>query len=217
VLQLYGIYEWVQYFGGFNYLQSFPSARAEFSDTLLSQRGELPAGDPLRNYAASGTQLTLGANVQFKVGPVVARSQFRLVRPDYALREGDRVFYDIFYDVLAPNGGWFYTNDADLAWMPGRSGLVVGLRWTVTHALYDARHFAADETRENLNGPMHRVGPVLAYSFFSEDGARFNSPTIVLMANWWLAHRYRAGQEVSSLMPLLALGFTFNGDLLPVK
>ncbi|XXF76191.1 hypothetical protein P2318_24450 [Myxococcaceae bacterium GXIMD 01537] len=217
VLQLYGIYEWQRYFGGFNYLQSFPSARGEFSDEILSQRGELPEGDRLRNYATGGTQLTLGANLQFKVGPVVARSQFRLVRPDLDLREGDRVFYDIYYDVMAPNRGWLFTNDADIAYMPGRSGLVVGLRWTVTQAMYGDEHYEVGEARENLNGPMHRVGPVLAYTFHNEDGRAFNSPTVLLMANWWLQHRYRTGQQVSAAMPLLAVGMSFNGDLLPVK
>lgn len=217
VLQLYGIYEWQGYFGGFNYLQSFPSPRGEFSDEILSQRGELPVGEPLRNYATSGTQLTLGANLQFKFGPVVARSQFRLVRPNLELREGDRVFYDIYYDVMAPNGGWLFTNDADLAYMPGRTGLVVALRWTVTQALYGTEHYAPGEAQEDLNGPMHRVGPVLAYTFANEDGRRFNSPTVLVMANWWVAHRYRTGQQGSALMPLLAVGMSFTGDLLPVK
>lgn len=218
VLQLYGIYEWVQYFGGFNFLQSFPSARSEFSDTVLAQRAQLPEGEPLRNYATSGTQLTLGANLQLKVGPVVARSLLRVVRPDYQLRQGDRVFYDIFYDVLAPDGGWFFTNDADLLYQSdSRSGLTVGARWTVTHAFYGPEHFAPGEPLEDLNGPMHRVGPMLAYTLFSEDGASFNSPTVTLLAQWWLSHRYRTGQDVSALMPLLAVGFSFNGDLLPVR
>ena len=216
VLGFYAIFEQVFYFGGLNFLQSFPSARSEFGDALLEQRGELPPGSALRNYSTSGNQLTLGANLQLKVGPLVGRSQLRVVRPDYELREGDRVFYDIFYDVLAPDRGWFYTNDADLLYQT-ELGLTFGLRWTVTHAFYGPEHFEPGEPQENLNGPMHRLGPILAYTFFQKDGAIFNSPTVLLMANWWLSHRYRTGQEVSRAMPMIAAGVAFTGDLLPVK
>lgn len=215
LLQLSAVWERVQYFGGFNVLQSFPSARNEFGDALLAARSSLPASDPERPYAAGGTQLTLGANLQLKVGPVVARSQAKLVRPDFALRAGDRVLYDILYDVLAPNRGWFLTNDADVLYALGER-LMVGVRWTATHAFYGPEHFAAGEPQQDLNGPMHRLGPVVAYTFFSEDGARFNNPTLFAAANWWLTHRYRAGQEVSALVPMLALGLSFNGDLLPL-
>jgi hypothetical protein len=216
ILQLYGIYEWVQYFGTFNFLQSFPSARSEFGDALLAERGALPAGDPARNYVTNGTQLILGANLQLKLGPIVARTQARLLRPDFKLREGDPVFYDNLYDVLAPNRGWFLTNDADVLYAPGSAGWVVGLRWTVTRPFYTAEHFAPGEAQENLNG-MHRVGPLLAYTFFTRDGAAFNSPTLLLLAQWWVSHRYRQGQQVSALLPMIAVGLTFTGDLLPVK
>jgi len=216
LLQLYAIYEWVQYFGTFNFLQSFPSARSEFGDVQLAERGALPAGDPARNYATSGTQLLLGANLQLKVGPWVARNQLRLARPDFKLREGDRVLYDIFYDVLAPNRGWFLTNDADVLYAPGSAGFLVGLRWTVTQPFYGPEHFDPGEPRENLNG-MQRVGPVLAYTFFNRDGAAFNSPTVLVAAQWWVSHRYRQGQQVSALLPLFVAAVSFNGDLLPVK
>jgi hypothetical protein len=216
LLQLWGIWERVQYFGGFNFLQSFQSARSEFGDALLAERAQLPPGNPERNYATGGSQLTLGANFQLKVGPVVGRSQMRLVRPDLVLRDGDRVFYDIVYDVLAPNRGWFLTNDADLLFQGG-GPLTVGLRWTVTQAFYGPEHFGPGEAREDLNGPMHRAGPVLAYTFFQQDGAAFNSPTLLVTANWWLRHRYRSGQQVSAWMPMVAAGLSFTGDLLPVK
>ncbi|WP_375768020.1 hypothetical protein NR798_41095 [Archangium gephyra] len=213
ILQLWGMYEFVANFGTFRQLQSFPSARSDFSDTELYARDELPAGDARRPYANTGTQLTLGATLQFKVGPVVARSLFRLVRPDMSLREGDRVFYDIYYDVLAPNRGWYFVNDADLLYQTGR-GLTVGLRWASSHAFYGPEHFAPGEPQENLN-TTHRLGPVVAYTFAEREGARFNSPTVLLMVNWWLTHRYRTGADSSAFFPYLALGFSFSGDLLP--
>lgn len=216
VLQLYGVWERVQYFGGFSTLQSFPSARSDFSDARMAERGALPAGSPLRHYAAPGSQLTLGANVQLKVGPVVARSQARLARADFALREGDRVFYDVFADVLAPNRGWWAANDADLLYQGG-GPLTVGLRWTVLHSFYGQEHYAAGEPQEDLNGPVHRAGPLLAYAFFSRDGAAFNNLTVFLTANWWLQHRFRSGQQSSAWMPMVAAGLSFTGDLLPVR
>ena len=145
---------------------------------------------------------------------MVARSLFRLVRPDMSLREGDRVFYDIYYDVLAPNRGWYFVNDADVLYQTGR-GLSVGLRWASSHAFYAPGHFSPGEPQENLN-TTHRLGPVVAYTFAEQDGARFNSPTVLLIVNWWLAHRYRTGADSSAFFPYLALGFSFSGDLLPV-
>jgi hypothetical protein len=214
MLQLWGMYEFVGNFGTFRQFQSFPSPRSNFSDTELNVRDELPAGDARRPYANSGTQLTLGATLQLKLGPVVARSLFRLVRPDMSLREGDRVFYDIYYDVLAPNRGWYFVNDADVLYQTGR-GLTVGLRWASSHPFYAPSHFPSGESQENLN-TTHRLGPVVAYTFAERDGARFNSPTVLLIVNWWLAHRYRTGADSSALFPYLALGFSFSGDLLPV-
>ncbi|HEX5753290.1 MAG TPA: hypothetical protein VFZ09_44230 [Archangium sp.] len=214
ILQLWGMYEFIGNFGTFRQLQSFPSALSNFSDTELDALDRLPSGDTRRPYSNMGSQLTLGATLQFKVGPVVARSLFRLVRPDMSLREGNRVFYDIYYDVLAPNQGWYFVNDADVLYQTGR-GLTIGLRWASSHAFYGPSHFSPSEPQENLN-TAHRVGPVVAYTFAERDGAPFNSPTVLLMVNWWLVHRYRTGADASPFFPYLALGFSFSGDLMPV-
>lgn len=215
ILQLWGMYEFIANVGTFRQLQSFPSASSNFSDTELNALDALAAGDVRRPYANAGTQLTLGATLQFKLGPVVARSLFRLVRPDMTLREGDSVFYDIYYDVLAPNRGWYFVNDADVLYQTGR-GLTLGLRWASSHAFYGPSHFSPGEPQVNPN-TTHRLGPVVAYTFAEQDGARFNSPTVLLMVNWWLAHRYRTGADSSAFFPYLALGFSFSGDLLPVS
>jgi hypothetical protein len=214
ILQLWGMYEVIANFGTFRQLQSFPSARSDFSDTELYARDALPSGDARRPYANTGTQLTLGATLQVKVGPVVARSLLRLVRPDLSLREGDRVFYDVYYDVLAPDRGWYLINDADVLYQTGR-GLTIGLRWAASHAFYGPGHFSPGEPQDNPN-TTHRLGPVVAYTFAEREGARFNSPTVLLLVNWWLAHRYRTGADSSVFLPYLGLGFSFSGDLLPV-
>ncbi|WP_143195489.1 hypothetical protein [Archangium sp. Cb G35] len=214
ILQLWGMYEFIGNFGTFRQLQSFPSALSNFSDTELDGLDRLPSGDTRRPYSNMGSQVTLGATLQFKVGPVVARSLFRMVRPDMSLRDGNRVFYDIYYDVLAPNQGWYFVNDADVLYQTGR-GLTIGLRWASSHAFYGPSHFSPGELQSNPN-TTHRVGPVVAYTFAERDGAQFNSPTVLLMVNWWLAHRYRTGADSSAFFPYLALGFSFSGDLMPV-
>jgi hypothetical protein len=213
VLQLWGMYELVGTFGTFRQLQSFPSAGSHFSDTELYARDALPAGDALRPYATTGTQLTLGATLQLKVGPVAVRNMFRMVRPDMTLRAGDTVFYDITHDVLAPNRGWYLLNDADVLYQTGR-GLTAGLRWSSSHAFYGAEHFTPE--LQTAVPTTHRLGPVVAYTFAEQDGARFNAPTVLLLVNWWLAHRYRTGVDSPQAFPYLALGFSFSGDLLPV-
>ena len=81
-------------------------------------------------------------------------------------------------------------------------------------SLEDAKAFFEDEVDPN---PMtHRVGPFLAYRFYSEPrgSTMFNEPTIILIVNWWLSHRYRTGEDVSQAVPYIVLGFLFNGETL---
>jgi hypothetical protein len=213
ILRLWATYQALAYYGTFNLTQSFTSPNAEYSDSRIKELGELPTKDEGGNYATTGTQFTAGANFQIKFGPVAARSAFRLVRSDYDLRDGDRVFYDQFYDVLVPNEGWYFTNDADLLYVT-EFGLTAGARYTATYAFYGERHFAPGEIDLGLNPTMHRLGPFLAYTFSKKPaGAFFNTPTVLLIANWWLSHRYRTGEDVSVGLPYVVLGFMFTGDL----
>jgi hypothetical protein len=94
-------------------------------------------------------------------------------------------------------------------------GLVAGLRHTKTDAWYQRSDVSDDG--EPLpaadNGPMHRLGPFLAYTLFSDPGAAFDRPTALIIVNWWLTHRYRTGEDVSQAIPYVVAGFTFYGDL----
>lgn len=219
MLQLWANYEVVQYYGSSGFLQSWPdAASANYSDSEQERLADLPKGDAQRNYAASGTQLNLGATLQLKVGPVIARALPRAILPHYKLRTGDRVFYDIFNDVLTGNDSWYFVNDLDLAYMlplgdKGRQ-LVAGVRWTMTAPFYAAKDFADGTVQTTGNGPTHRLGPLFAYTFFQNDGAMFNAPTIVLVLNWWLKHEYRTGRDVSQAVPYFVLGFSFSSDFL---
>jgi len=217
-LRLWANFDVVGYFGTFGLLQSFNSPTADFSDTTITQLGQLPAGDPQKNFPTWGTQLTLGADVQLKIGPVAARNLFRLVRGSYQLRQGDTVYYDQFYDVLAPNEGFYINNDTDLLYVSD-FGLVAGVRMNTTMPFYAPHQFTQEERAagivDHANGPTLRAGPLVSYTFFDDERALFNKPTIMVVGNWWLAHRYRTGQDVSQAVPYLVIGFQVTTDLLP--
>jgi hypothetical protein len=218
VLRLWGQFEIAGYFSTFSMVQSFADVRDDYSDSELRARGELPVGDINRNYATVGTHGTLGADFVVKLGPIAVRDFARLTTARLNLRGLDIAYYDLQDDVLAPNGGVAFFNDTDVLYVSD-FGLTAGVRFNVSHPFYDVSHYGGDvdAARENLNGPMTRVGPVIAYTFFSEDGAMFNNPTVLLIANWWLTHRFRTGADSPQAFPYIAVGFAFNGDLLPIK
>lgn len=205
--------QYSKYLGGLGILQSFPSPRSDFSDDELDRLDELPDGDPLANYSTSGLELTVGLDLQAKVGPVAVRSQSRLIRADLDLRADDTVFYDQTTDLLMPNGGLSLTSDLDAAYLATDGRLVLGARYSAGVPFYGSTSYRAGEPEESDN-VTHRVGPVVAYTFYSRDGAAFNMPTVLVLAQWWLDHRYRTGQESSQALPMVAVGFRVHGDLL---
>lgn len=210
VLRLWATYQVAAYFGTFDLFQSFPSPSSDYSDDRLDALGALEG--PAANYRTTGTQVTFGANLQAKVGPIAARSGFRLVRPDYDLRDGDRTFYDQFYDLLVLDEGWYFTNDADLLFVT-ELGLAAGLRWTASRVFYDGGEAPMPDAAA-FPTSTHRLGPFLAYNFDKgPPGVFFNNPTAIVIVNWWLEHPYRTGQEVSQAVPYIVLGFAFNGDV----
>lgn len=215
LLRLRASYEWIGYIGTFDLFQSFPSATSEFSDDTLDDLAGLPENDPRRNYSAAGTQLTLSALLQAKIGPIAARNEVSFGRVDMDLRQGDRTYWDISYDLLIGDEGWFFVNNLDVLWISD-FGLAAGLRWSSGHAFYEDRHYAeGEDTSENPNTPIHRLGPLITYTFFDNGGlGAYNKPTVFLIVNWWLEHRYRTGAEQSVALPYVALGFAFTGDLL---
>ncbi|MEN9798369.1 MAG: hypothetical protein RL653_2065 [Pseudomonadota bacterium] len=208
VLGLWAAFQRAQYFGTFGLLQGFPSAASDFDDTTLRARAD-------SRLPTSGWELTLGANLQLKAGPLVLRDMARAVYGAYALREGDRVYYDQFYDVGAPNNGWFVVNDVDVLWQGAEGKLLAGARWTWTQPLYGPEHFDPSGP-SSADNAMHRVGPFLAYTFRSEDGARWNNPTAFLLLQWWVKHRFRTGADTPQALPLVGVGFQVSGDFLPL-
>lgn len=172
-------------------------------------------------------------------------------------RRGTNVWYDILNDTLLPARGWNTHIDSDLLYAPEGAGLTFGLRHSFTRVFWSASDFqptdfcngpmggvgargmptmmsplngCGDLGYFDPNGPMHRLGPLVAYNFKESYHARFNAPTVFLALQWWIAHRYRTGDAsqreamlgngvspsdfTASAFPYIALGFSFRGDLL---
>ena len=135
-----------------------------------------------------------------------------MIRSVMTLNEGDTVWYEGVNDVLMPQNGWALHMDNDLLWM-GSNGWVAGVRHSMDHVFYPEAENMSSSALDELT-PNHRVGPLVAYSFFDEPGRAFNKPTVVLILNWHLKHRYRTGEEISQAMPYGLVAFAFSGDLM---
>jgi hypothetical protein len=213
LLNLSATYDYTGYFGTFDLNQSFQSPTDDWSDSELQRRGD--SDDPaLRNYPNRGHFVTLAALLQAKVGKIAIRDNLRFYWSDYELRAGDTVSYDQTLDIAIPDDGWAMTNDLDVLYLANKQ-LTIGARYTLTEAFYQPRHFQPAEPESRPNGPTHRVGPAVLYTFFNRPHQRFNKPTLIVLVQWWAAHRFRTGQDVSAAVPYFVLGFRFEGDLWP--
>ncbi len=217
---LWGAIQFVQYFGSFDLAQGFPGAQSDFSDTAIRANGKGTAAMPGLglNFPANGYEVTLGANFQAKVWNIIIRSQARLIYGSLNLPAGQRVYYDQFYDMLMPNQGWAFVNDLDVLYQTLENKLIAGARYTATAPLYDpTRHYDPDYPGVAVDNSMHRVGPFVGYTFKIEDGAAFNNPTVFILVQWWLKHRFRTGADTSQALPLMGVGFQMTGDFLTIK
>jgi hypothetical protein len=215
VLNLHAAVDGISYFGNFDNLRSFKSASAAWGDAALDASKLLPEGDPSRAYAATGLQVTLGARLQLKVGNVAVSNTSDFIRTQASLHDGDRVFLDPVQAALVPQKAFLFVDDLDAVWVGG-AGLIAGLRMSVLHPFFGARHFAPGEAQE-ADAAQLRLGPVFVYRFYKEDGRVFNAPTVAVLVNWYVQHKYRTGAEVSQAIPYVAVGFGFFGDLLEVR
>lgn len=201
VLRLGVRYEFIQYFGAFDYFQSFDDPLADVSEDTIEANGEAN-----ENYVTNGTQLSFLLLLQAKVGPIAVRTKATLFHNEYDVTEGDTVFYDPFTDIMLPASGWAFTNDLDALYL--RERLVAGLRYTTVQTF-----LPGVETADDPNGPIHRIGPLVVYTVHEGSGA-LESIKVLGLFQWHLTHRYRAGQEVTRALPYLGVGAIFAGRLL---
>ncbi|HET6584007.1 MAG TPA: hypothetical protein VFG69_11175 [Nannocystaceae bacterium] len=207
VLNLSATYDFVGMFGAFGQARSFRTPTVDYGPDEL--RRVLKTN---RGYATYGQLATLSALFQAKVRSVAFRNQIKFFWASMKLHEGDTVFVDLATDIMAPNNGWTMTNDTDLVYLFEVPVSLV-LRHTLTTAFYRQRDFLPGEPVSQPNGPTSRLGPAVAWTIFDYPGARFNRPTVFLLAQWWLRHRWRTGAQVHAAVPYAVVGFSFEGDI----
>lgn len=218
VLRLRATYSYVQYFGTFQYFQSYQSPHDDFSQTRLDIQA-----DNEENYAVGGQQVELEALVQIKVKSLAIRSTtagfYNHFSPDN-MRGDDDLFYSVRYDALVPARGWFLTNDTDVLWLQQLKGhrnatLIAGARASTVMPFYSDDLYEPGESTDNPNGPQFRLGPSLGYIFYDRPGRypRFNKPTLLLLSQWNVKHRWRTGRDISTALPTIAIVFAFSGQL----
>jgi hypothetical protein len=207
ILKLSATVEWVRYFTSFDNVTSFPAANADHGDTQLEKLGE--AGE---NYATRAVYVSLAALFQIKFGPVAVRSDLKATYVTADLEPGDNVYFEIEWDLLPQNHSWVMLSNTDVLYLSD-FGLIAGVRYSMAHAFYDEKAFAPGASQNNPNSPTHRIGPLFGWSFETKWDT-FEKPTLLLIANWWLKHRYRTGQEVHQGVPYIVIAFAFRGTLL---
>lgn len=194
-------YEYINFFGTFDFLQSFPDQTADMSDAALAANG-----DADQHYATSGTQLSFIGLLQAKVGSVAIRTRATLFQNRYDVRDGDTVLYDPLLDNVLPADGWGITNELDGIYM--KRALIAGVRYTYTKAFLD-------EVPNDTNQAQHRVGPLVLYEVFRRPPkSALNSIKLLGLFQWYVSHRYRSGQETTIALPYLGVGAILEGRIL---
>lgn len=213
ILQLRASYYFIAYYGSQKFkAHPFDSPRDDFSPDTLQGRA-----DNKQALTTYGGQAELSALFQVKFGPIALRDEVIFFNNNINLQGKGDVFYDLRHDLLAPAKGWFMSNDTDLIYVNTKLRLNAGVRATYYHIFYpkglspDGVYEPGD--RVNNSNDHARVGPLISYAFKDRPAKRFTKPTLFFAAQWWVKHRYRAGQESSQALPLFVLGFSFMGEL----
>ncbi len=216
-----------KYFGTFGFFQSFQTANANYSDQTLKDLRDSTTTPPQTSTVLHASIQPL---LQLRAGPIVVRGLFQLDYWNFKVRAGDNVAYEPTVDTLLPNKGWTLAIDADVLYT-GRKNLAIGLRFSHVHPFYNEDHFANAAELEAYDGQnMHsRLGLFAAYTLRDDGPSTFNKPTLILVASWYLDHRWRTGEPgtltaadrpddfTSRAFPYLLLGFAFESDFLAVK
>jgi hypothetical protein len=204
MLNLRAGYEYVQYFGTFGSLQSYPDSFQDYSDDVRDVTKDAA-------YGTSGHHFFLEPTLQAKVKSVALRTKLAIEYWDVSLRDGGPrgTFYDPTLDTLVPGHGWVLANDTDLIWMNGRWTL--GARMSAVWPRYQDDVNAVEPLPgRSLPSNNHmRVGPLVAYAFDTRPNGAMSKPTALLIAGWYLTHENR-----TSAMPYLLAGFSFSTELM---
>lgn len=211
ILQLRASYYMLAYFGSQKYkAHPFESPNDEFGPDQIAER--VANNQAINTY---GGQAELSALLQLKFGPIAVRNEFTGLNFQVNLPDPSDVYYDIRTDMLVPGRGWVISNESDLLYVNDKIRLTAGVRATYLRAFYPPEVFGDADPEVKGQNDHFRVGPLVTYRFKDRPEKRFVRPTLFVAAQWWVKHRYRAGQQVSQAMPLMVLGFLFSGDFWP--
>lgn len=210
--------EFVGFYSTFGFLQSFRSPTDDYSDTSLKLGKEAK-----RNYASYGAHAMIEPLLQLRFGPIAFRDKLAIEFWRMKVNSGDTVWYDITLDTLISSRGWVVANDLDVLYLHDfnewtgtfrGARLTVGARYTRVLPIYADRDFQPGDQRALADNGHHRVGPLVAFTFFDRGFTSFNKPTALVIANWYVDHRFRTGRDVSAAIPYLVVAFAFQSDLL---
>lgn len=227
ILNIRAFGEVQQFFGTFGFLQSFSSANANYSDQTLKDLRDDPVREPQAKRLLHASVQPL---LQLKVGPVAIRGLFQFDYWKYDLRAGEGLVYEPTYDTLLPKNGWTFAIDTDVLYV-GKPGLAIGVRHTIVKPFYGSEHFtdATDEAAYDGANGHQRIGLFAAYTFKDHGPSRYNKPTVLLIASWYLSHRWRTGEPgtlpamtrgddfTSRAVPYFLIGYAFESDFLAVN
>jgi hypothetical protein len=217
ILNLSALVEYAQYFGSFNLAQTWPNSGGDYSNAAVFGTAAGRSGD---GDTARGLQVNLSAVLQARAGDLVVRSNFRGIYFNLTFSKAVNgasdpagpgpVYYDQFFDVLAPTNGWLFANDSDLLYQSAEMGFTFGLRFSSVMPLYSAAQ-RAGFTGDDSDRTTMRLGPLIAYTFREQRHSAFNAPSIFALAQWWIQHPYRT-EGVGAAMPMIVIGLSFRGD-----
>ncbi len=202
VFHLRVAYEFMQFFGTFDFVQSYPEPTDPdgYADDNRADNGDAA-------YVTSGHHIYVEPTLQAKVGQVAIRSKFAIEWWKMDLEEGDRVWYDATLDTYVPGDGFVVTNDTDVLYLAG--DIIAGLRLSWVNPVYRDEHFASGEIPDDFEGMSHlRVGPLGVYTLSERKGPVPVSHKVLANVSWYLSHPNREGA-----MPYILLGYAYNRDL----
>jgi hypothetical protein len=208
----FGIAYSAAFYFGLLQAHSYPSPQANYGSAVFTGPAEGPGG----SYPLLVHQLALNATLQGTLGPFAVRSTTRALRFFAGLHGSDTVVYDPALDVVVYKDGWVGQNDTDVLYS-SRPDLALGLRHTLTLAMYPGNAYSPGEPRENPDTPISKLGPFALWRIFRSERGTIKRADVLAVAQWYLAHRYRTGEMVSGAFPLLGIGLVLSGDLQSIR
>lgn len=202
LLHIRGGYEFMQFFGTFDYVQSYaePTDPEGYSD----DNRDLHADEA---YVTNGHHLFVEPTVQAKGGPVAIRSKTAIEYWMMGLEGSDTVWYDATLDTYVPGTGLVLANDSDLLYLAGK--LTAGVRFSTVAPKYNDSHFSNGKPADFEPMGHSRIGPLVAYTLKEKKGEHAGKGSLLANVGWYLNHPNREGA-----LPYILVGYAFNKDLM---